>query len=93
MLSMVAGIVTGAVAGHLTGKRQYEALKQGRHVPYGPYEAVIKRPLDLLAGILAAVVLFPVWGITALLVWKKLGSPVLFTQWRTGLYEIGRAHV
>lgn len=86
MLLMVAGIVTGAVAGHLTGKRQYEALKQGRHVPYGPYEAVIKRPLDLLAGILAAVVLFPVWGITALLVWKKLGSPVLFTQWRTGLY-------
>lgn len=54
------------------------------HKPYGPYEKYIKRPLDLVLSLGATVVLSPVMGVTALLVKKKLGSPVLFTQMRPG---------
>ena len=51
----------------------------------GFYEKYIKRPQDFLCASLALIVLSPVMGITALLVKKKLGSPVLFTQDRPGL--------
>ena len=51
----------------------------------GFYEKYIKRPQDFLCASLALVVLSPVMGITAILVKKKLGSPVLFTQDRPGL--------
>ncbi len=54
------------------------------HKPYGPYEKFIKRPLDLVLSLGATVVLSPVMGVTALLVKKKLGSPVLFIQMRPG---------
>ena len=51
----------------------------------GFYEKYIKRPQDFLCASLALIVLSPVMGITAVLVKKKLGSPVLFTQDRPGL--------
>ena len=51
----------------------------------GFYEKYIKRPQDILCASLAIVVLSPVMGIIAILVKKKLGSPVLFTQDRPGL--------
>ncbi len=51
----------------------------------GIYEKYIKRPQDFLCAAAATVVLSPVMGMTALLVRKKLGSPVLFTQDRPGL--------
>ena len=51
----------------------------------GFYEKYIKRPQDFLCATLALVVLSPVMGVTALLVKKKLGSPVFFTQDRPGL--------
>lgn len=51
----------------------------------GFYEKYIKRPQDFLCASLALVVLSPVMGVTALLVKKKLGSPVLFTQDRLGI--------
>lgn len=51
----------------------------------GFYEKYIKRPQDFLCASLALIVLSPIMGITALLVKKKLGSPVLFTQDRPGL--------
>ena len=54
------------------------------HKPYGLYEKYIKRPQDFLCASLALIVLSPVIGITALLVKKKLGSPVFFTQERPG---------
>lgn len=54
------------------------------HKPYGPYEKFIKRPQDFLCALLATIVLSPVMLITAILVRKKLGSPVLFTQDRPG---------
>lgn len=57
------------------------------HMPYGPYEKFIKRPLDCLLSTLALIILSPIMLITALLVRIKLGSPVLFTQDRPGKNE------
>lgn len=57
------------------------------HKPYGPYEKYFKRPLDFVLSAGALIVLSPVMGITAILVKKKLGSPVLFTQDRPGKDE------
>lgn len=70
-----------------TKKKQQTSEKESRHVPYGPYEAVIKRPLDVIITSMALVPLLPVMGIIALLVRLKLGSPVLFKQERPGLDE------
>ena len=70
-----------------TKKKQQTAEKEGQHVPCGPYEAVIKRPLDVIISAMALVPLLPVMGIIALLVRLKLGSPVLFKQERPGLDE------
>lgn len=58
-----------------------------KHKPYGPYEKYLKRPLDVILSGAALVVLSPVMGVTALLVRKKLGSPVIFTQDRPGKNE------
>ncbi len=49
------------------------------------YEKWIKRPQDFFCALAALIVLSPVMGITAWMVKKKLGSPVLFTQDRPGL--------
>ena len=54
------------------------------HVPYGPYERYIKRPQDFLCALAATVGLSPVILVTAALVRKKLGTPVLFAQERPG---------
>ena len=58
-----------------------------QHQAFGPYERFFKRPLDLFLSSLALVVLSPVMGVTALLVRRKLGSPVLFRQERPGRGE------
>lgn len=58
-----------------------------QHKPYGPYEEFIKRPLDCFFATCAFVVLFPLLVIIALLVRKKLGAPILFTQERPGKEE------
>lgn len=51
----------------------------------GFYERHIKRPQDFVCALLALVVLSPVLIVTAWLVKKKLGSPVIFRQKRPGL--------
>ena len=51
----------------------------------GFYEKYIKRPQDFLCASIALIVLSPVMAVTAVLVRKKLGSPVLFEQSRPGL--------
>ena len=61
--------------------------KDMQHKPYGIYEHYIKRPLDCFLALLALIVLSPIMGITALLVRKKLGTPILFTQERPGKDE------
>ena len=51
------------------------------------YRKYIKRPMDFILSLLAIIVLSPVFGVTALLVRIKLGSPVLFSQERPGKDE------
>ncbi|MDQ1000330.1 undecaprenyl phosphate N,N'-diacetylbacillosamine 1-phosphate transferase [Neobacillus niacini] len=51
----------------------------------GIYSRFIKRPMDFLLSLIAIIVLSPVLLIVAILVRKKLGSPVLFKQQRPGL--------
>ncbi|MCI8724973.1 MAG: sugar transferase [Hungatella sp.] len=58
-----------------------------QHKPYGPYERFVKRPLDCFLALSALVILSPILGITAFLVKKKLGSPVLFIQERPGMID------
>lgn len=67
-----------------TKHRQGKARSEGKHVPYGPYEACIKRPLDFLLSLCALALLSPVFLVTAILVKINQGSPILFTQERPG---------
>ena len=52
----------------------------------GFYEKYVKRPQDFVLSLLAIIVLSPVLGVTAIVVRKKHGSPVLFSQDRPGLH-------
>ena len=51
------------------------------------YQKYIKRILDITLSGAAIIVLAPVMGVTAILVKKKLGSPVIFKQKRPGKDE------
>lgn len=51
----------------------------------GIYEKYIKRPQDFVLATAATVVLSPVMLATGLMVKKKLGTPVIFSQDRPGL--------
>lgn len=51
----------------------------------GFYEKYVKRPQDFICALCALIILSPVMLITALLIRKNLGSPVIFTQDRPGL--------
>ncbi|AJD92261.1 UDP-galactose phosphate transferase [Jeotgalibacillus malaysiensis] len=53
----------------------------------GLYERYFKRVIDVTCSSAAIIVLSPVFVVTAVLVKKKLGSPVLFTQERPGMNE------
>ena len=57
------------------------------HKPFGPYEKLIKRPLDIVCALLAMIVFCWLYAIVAILVRVKLGSPVLFKQERPGKDE------
>ena len=57
------------------------------HKPYGLYDTYFKRPMDILCGLAAVIVLSWLYIILAILVRVKLGSPVLFTQERPGKDE------
>ena len=51
------------------------------------YQKYIKRIFDITLSGAAIIVLSPVMGVTAILVKKKLGSPVIFKQKRPGKDE------
>lgn len=51
----------------------------------GFYEKFVKRPQDFFCALAAVIVLAPVMAVTAMLVRRKLGSPVIFKQERPGL--------
>lgn len=53
----------------------------------GFYELHLKRPMDIILSLAAIIVLAPVFLLITILVRKKLGKPVLFTQERPGLNE------
>ena len=84
-----AGIIAVLKTGiqKLTVKRQTAAAGRGGHIPYGPYEAVFKRPLDAALSAAALLTLSPVMALVAALVRWKLGKQVLFRQQRPGLDE------
>ncbi len=63
------------------------ANMERKHIPFGPYEKYIKRPLDCVLASAALLALTPVMAATALLVRLKLGSPVFFQQERPGRGE------
>ena len=49
-------------------------------------QAHLKRVFDVVVSATALVVLAPVMGLIALLVWRTMGCPVLFRQARPGLH-------
>lgn len=58
-----------------------------RESKVGIYGRFIKRPMDFTLSLIAIIILSPLLLIVALLVRKKLGSPVLFKQKRPGQDE------
>ena len=46
---------------------------------------MVKRALDLVLSVLALALLAPLMAIVALLVWQRMGAPVIFSQIRPGL--------
>ena len=64
--------------------------KEKNHKLYrkmGFYEKYVKRAIDIFCSGLAIIVFCWLYAIIALLVRIKLGSPVLFTQYRPGLID------
>lgn len=68
-------------------KDTQEPFYESHHQPCGFYEKHMKRPLDCILASGALVVFSPILLATSVLVKKKLGSPVLFTQDRPGKDE------
>lgn len=86
--AFASGVVVAATTALALRRSRYlqaKARAAGKHVPYGPYEAVVKRPLDAAISMASLVMLLPMLAATAIAVRIKLGSPVLFTQQRPGL--------
>lgn len=55
-----------------------------RHKVKGPYEAIFKRLIDVLASLIAIILLCWLYLILALVVRFNLGSPIIFAQDRPG---------
>lgn len=83
----ILGIIAAAGINKATRIKQVKAGKAGKHVPYGPYEAFFKRPIDAIFSAIALIFLSPVILILAFLVRIKLGKPVIFKQERPGKNE------
>jgi len=54
------------------------------HKPYGPYEKIIKRPLDFMLSLFALIVLSPILLVVSILIRIDMGSPIIFKQKRIG---------
>lgn len=85
LLSILAGVGIGTGIYKRYQQKKSDEKKE-KHIPYGFYEAVVKRPLDVVLAGTALIILLPVMLFTAALVRFKLGSPVLFVQERPGLH-------
>ena len=62
-----------------TGRRKYYIGKQ--KMAY----RVVKRIMDVVCSVIALIVLFPVFLITAVAIWIEDGGPVIYAQDRNGL--------
>ena len=82
LLAGTVGLFAGA--GIVWKEKRRRAKERGEHIPYGLYEAAVKRPLDILCAGIALLLLSPVMAVTAFLVKRELGFPVLFKQKRPG---------
>lgn len=51
------------------------------------YRDIVKRAIDIICSFLAIIVLSPLFIVVYVLVWLKLGSPVLFKQPRPGIFD------
>lgn len=80
----VTAVVLDTRGRHRRAKDSQKPYYENHHKPYGPYEKYVKRPLDCVLASGALVVFSPILLTTSVLVKKKLGSPVLFTQERPG---------
>ena len=87
IITIAIGMASSIGVYTITRKQQEKAREFEKHVPYGPYEIIIKRPLDMGVSVIALLFLSPILLIIALLVRINLGSPVLFTQERPGKDE------
>lgn len=58
-----------------------------KHIYYGPYERLFKRPLDFFLSLFALIVLSPLLIIVAILICINMGWPVFFKQKRLGRNE------
>lgn len=84
----MGAILSGFVVEIVEKRKEEKQNRKGTHRFYGLYEAYLKRPLDFAAAFLGLLFLSPVFGIIALLVRKKLGCPVIFTQERPGRIDL-----
>ena len=50
-------------------------------------QLMLKRLIDILGSLIGIIVLSPVYVIVGILVYLKLGSPILFSQMRPGKDE------
>ncbi len=60
-IAYVLGAIIGIVVEKATKKKQQLAKNKGKHVPFGPYEAFFKRPLDILLAGSALILLVLLW--------------------------------
>ncbi|MCI9480635.1 MAG: sugar transferase [Lachnospiraceae bacterium] len=84
ILSVFIGCAIGAGLYKITKYKQKTAKRKEIHVPYGPYEAVIKRFLDIALSGIMLVLLSPIMITVSILIKLKLGSPIIFLQDRPG---------
>ena len=64
-----------------------QLLRNDIHKPYGVYEKLFKRPLDVLCALTGILLFWWLYAVIAILVRMNLGSPVLFSQERPGKDE------
>lgn len=76
----------GAAHAHIRETREEEeAGEMGNgHVPYGPYERWLKRPLDVALALMVLALFWWLYLLVAVLVRVKLGKPVLHRAKRPG---------
>ncbi len=83
--NLVAGpleLLTGSM--EISGVADLPVVPLGRK-PFGPWQEVIKRALDIIGSLVLLVLTVPVWLIVPPLIRRETGASALFEQTRIGL--------